>query len=40
MGPKMAGQWCEVYGRIQELLDADVQSGSHGAAANRGSEAV
>ena len=40
MGPAMAEQWCEVYGRIQELLEKDVQSGSGGVAVSQGSEAV
>lgn len=40
IGPKMAEQWCEVYGRIQELFDADVPSSSDDGALSRGSKAV
>ena len=40
IGPKMAEQWCEVYERIQEFLDADVQSGSRGGGVSQGSKAV
>lgn len=40
IGPEMAEQWCEVYARIQELFDADVQSGSRDGVLSRGSKAV